>query len=447
MEPVVLAGSDTGALLALRLVATGSVAVNALVLAAVPDIDHAAIEGDEVELRASCPTHQSLLRAGTGAEPGALRPERIPPELREPIPPAAVPVLGLHGDNDFVAPWAKVAPLYATLPNVRVSLVDDGRHDVLNAANHRSVAATIVLFLEELRAGTRPVTSISGDELRRRSVLIEPEELRRKLETGAAPRILDIRWALGDPHGREHYLTGHIPGAVYVDLDTELAAEASAAEGRHPLPDITSLQESARRWGIRQGEPVVVYDDNGGTAAARAWWLLRWGGLTDVRILDGAWRSWTGEASTMDERPDPGDVTLSAGALPTLTVDEAAKLPTHGVLLDARAGERYRGETEPADPRAGHIPGAYSAPTGENLTADGAFRSTDELRTRFADLGVDGSTEIGVYCGSGVTAAHEIAALTVAGLSAALYPGSWSAWSADPRRPIETGDRAKGGTA
>ena len=162
VAPVVLVGSDTGALLALRLVASGGVQADGLVLAGLPDIGAPAIAGDEVELRASCPTHQKLLRAGDQVDLGALRPDRIPPVLREPLPPVDVPVLGLHGDNDFVSPYARVAGIYAALPDARVSLVDDGRHDVLNAANHRSVAATVVLFLERLRAGRDPITG-AGD--------------------------------------------------------------------------------------------------------------------------------------------------------------------------------------------------------------------------------------------------------------------------------------------
>jgi thiosulfate/3-mercaptopyruvate sulfurtransferase len=162
----------------------------------------------------------------------------------------------------------------------------------------------------------------------RRTVLITPHELR---DLGAEPVILDVRWALGDPHGRAHYLAGHIPGAVYVDLDTELAAPPSPARGRHPLPSISALQAAGRRWGVRAGRPVVVYDDNGATAAARVWWLLRWAGLRDVRILDGVLGGWVatgGPLSTTDERPEPDDVALSPGHLPVLTADEAATLPT-----------------------------------------------------------------------------------------------------------------------
>ena len=253
--------------------------------------------------------------------------------------------------------------------------------------------------------------------------------------------LLDVRWALGDPHGREHYLAGHLPGAVFVDLETELADPPSATEGRHPLPSLQRLQSAARRWGIADGDTVVAYDATGGLAAARAWWLLRWGGLTDVHLLDGgldAWRRAGGPVEAGDVVPEPGDVTLPGGGMPVLTIDQAAALPSSGVLLDARAGERYRGEVEPVDPRAGHVPGALSAPTTENLAPDGTFLPAGDLRERFTALGARPGTTVGVYCGSGVTAAHEVAALAAAGIDAALWPGSWSQWSAAPDRPLAT---------
>ena len=179
--------------------------------------------------------------------------------------------------------------------------------------------------------------------------------------------------------------------------------------------------------GDRDGDAVVAYDATGGLAAARAWWLLRWGGLPDVRLLDGGLDAWVragGPVETGDVVPEPGDVTLTGGGMPVLSIDEAAALPASGgVLLDARAGERYRGEVEPVDPRAGHVPGAVSAPTTDNLAADGTFRPADDCGERFAALGVRPGTTVGVYCGSGVTAAHEVAALAVAGIEAALWPG------------------------
>jgi thiosulfate/3-mercaptopyruvate sulfurtransferase len=256
------------------------------------------------------------------------------------------------------------------------------------------------------------------------------------------PALLDVRWALGDAHGRERYLEGHLPGAVYVDLERELSAPASAAGGRHPLPARGELERAARRWGLREGQEAVLYDAVGGVSAARGWWLLRWAGLRDVRLLDGGLAAWVaagGELERGDVVPAPGDVVLRGGELPVLDADGAAALARDGLLLDARAAERYRGETEPVDPRAGHIPGARSAPTVENLAPDGRFLDPAELRARFRAIGVRPGVPVGVYCGSGVSAAHEIVALELAGFDAALYPGSWSAWSADPARPAATG--------
>jgi thiosulfate/3-mercaptopyruvate sulfurtransferase len=255
--------------------------------------------------------------------------------------------------------------------------------------------------------------------------------------------LLDVRWALGDDQGREKYLAGHLPGAVFVDLETELADPPSPEAGRHPLPSLQRLQSAARRWGIRNGDAVVAYDATGGLAAARAWWLLRWGGLPEVRLLDGgvdAWARAGGRLDSGDVVPDPGDVTLTGGGMPVLSIDQAAELPASGgVLLDARAAERYRGEVEPIDPRAGHVPGAVSAPTTANLEPDGTFLRMTELVDRFVTLGVGPRTMVGVYCGSGVNAAHEVAALAAAGIEAALWPGSWSQWAADPSRPASTG--------
>jgi thiosulfate/3-mercaptopyruvate sulfurtransferase len=270
-------------------------------------------------------------------------------------------------------------------------------------------------------------------------VLITAAGLAGLLESGQPVRLLDVRWQLGGPPGRSEYRAGHLPGAVYVDLETELAAPASPAEGRHPLPDLDRLQEAARRWGLHAGDTVVVYDDSNGLAAARAWWLLRWASVARALLLDGglgAWRASGGALDVDDVRPVAGDIDLVGGGLPVMTADEAGQLATSGALLDARSGERYRGEVEPIDRVAGHIPGAISAPTTENLTAAGTFRPVAELTERFATLGVSRYSEVGVYCGSGVTAAHEIAALAVAGYDAKLYSGSWSQWINLPGRPI-----------
>lgn len=272
--------------------------------------------------------------------------------------------------------------------------------------------------------------------------LISVDELAAALSGDATPRLLDVRWSLGGPDGRGEFALGHIPGAVYVDLDEELARHGEPTDGRHPLPEIADLEHSARAWGLTAGDAVVVYDDRGGQSAARAWWLLRHAGLADVRLLDGGWSAWTaaGLPTTTDAAtPPPGDVVLEYGHLPVLGIDEAATLPDHGVLIDARAAERYRGDVEPIDPRAGHIPGAVNAPSADNLGPDGRFLSPSRLVERFASLGVDSRHPVGVYCGSGVTAAHDALALTIAGFEPALYPGSWSQWSNHPDRPVATG--------
>ncbi|MGW0854471.1 sulfurtransferase [Streptomyces sp. NPDC002690] len=253
------------------------------------------------------------------------------------------------------------------------------------------------------------------------------------------PVVLDVRWQLGGPNGRPAYEAGHLPGAVYVDLDSELAGPAGAGGGRHPLPDPEGFGAAMRRAGVSADRPVVVYDGGQGWAAARAWWLLRWAGHGDVRVLDGGLAAWDGELSTDAPRPREGDFRPKPGELPVLDADGAAALARTGVLLDARAGERYRGDVEPIDRVGGHIPGALSAPTGENVGEDGRYLSAARLADRFAALGATGDGEIGVYCGSGVSGAHEVLALEIAGLRAALYPGSWSEWSSDASRPVATG--------
>jgi thiosulfate/3-mercaptopyruvate sulfurtransferase len=271
--------------------------------------------------------------------------------------------------------------------------------------------------------------------------LISVPELAAALREAPGPAVLDVRWRLGGPPGVQSYRAGHLPGAVFADLDRDLAGPPGGAGGRHPPPEAAVFQAAMRRAGISPDRPVVVYDDADSTAAARAWWTLRYFGHGDVRVLDGGYRAWTaaGEPVTAAAAvPAPGTFTAVPGGMPALDAAGAAGLARSGVLLDARAGERYRGEHEPVDPVAGHIPGAVSAPTAANVRADGTFRPADELRARFAGLGAAGP-EVGAYCGSGVTAAHEVLALALAGIPAALYVGSWSGWVTDAGHPVATG--------
>ncbi len=270
--------------------------------------------------------------------------------------------------------------------------------------------------------------------------LIDVRSLARELHGGVV--LLDVRWRLGGLPGIEAYRRGHLPRAVFIDLDRDLAAPPGPA-GRHPLPDRQAFEDAMRRAGVRDDGLVVVYDDADSTAAARAWWTLRYFGHRRVRVLDGGYHAWVEAGhpvTTETPQPVAGDFTARPGGLPLLDADGAAAVAKAGVLLDARAAERYRGEVEPVDPVAGHIPGAVSAPTLGNVGVDGRFLPPGLLRERFAQLGATDAAEVGAYCGSGVTAAHEILALTVAGIPAALYVGSWSNWIADGTRPVQTGD-------
>lgn len=262
------------------------------------------------------------------------------------------------------------------------------------------------------------------------------------LQTQGAPvRLIDVRWRLDRPDGRADYLAGHLPGAVYVPLDTELATHGRADEGRHPLPSTAALQTAVRRWGVHEGDIVVAYDDAKGLSAARAWWLLRQAGV-DVRVLDGGLRAWTAAGRTLetdDVTAEPGDVVLDEIGAHALSIDEAAAFPASGVLLDARAPERYRGEIEPYDPVAGHVPGAVNLPMAVHLDGDGKIRDRDSLRATFAAVGATVGTPVAAYCGSGVTAAHTALIADEIGIDAKVFPGSWSQWSNTPGLPVATG--------
>ena len=258
------------------------------------------------------------------------------------------------------------------------------------------------------------------------------------------PALLDVRWRLNGPPGLRSWLAGHLPGAVYLDLDTDLSAPPGAG-GRHPLPEPALLQAVLRGAGVRQNHPVVVYDDGDGSIAARAWWLLRWAGHQAVAVLDGGYPAWVADGlpvTTDPPTPRPGDIEVVPGGMPVLDATGAARLARTGVLLDARAAERYRGDTEPIDPRAGHVPGARSAPFTGHIGADGRWLSPAGLAARFERIGVSAAQPVGAYCGSGVTASSVVLALEVAGFGpASLYAGSWSHWCLDPARPVATGDQ------
>ena len=273
-----------------------------------------------------------------------------------------------------------------------------------------------------------------------RSPLISAAELQALLHAKTrAVTLLDVRYRMGGPGGPDEYAAGHLPGAAYVDLDADLASPPGAG-GRHPLPEPAVFEAAMHRAGVRGDRPVVVYDDWSALAAGRAWWLLRFHGHGDVRVLDGGLAAWVaegGELATGEVHPEPGDFTVSGEAgMPVVEADEVLAVD---VLVDARAAERYRGEVEPIDPVAGHIPGAVNVPTARNLTPDGRFRPADELRATYAGVGAVPGAEVAAYCGSGVTAVHDLLALEVAGVRAALYPGSWSGWITDPERPVESG--------
>ncbi len=268
------------------------------------------------------------------------------------------------------------------------------------------------------------------------SPLVSAHDLLRML---GPVTVLDVRYQTGVADGRPAYLEGHVPGAVYVDVDDDLAAPpAGPGEhgGRHPLPATADFEAAMRRAGVRADRPVVVYDDWGGRAAARAWWLLRYHGHGDVRVLDGGWSAWRdagGETEEGQVTPEPGDFTAYPGHLPVVDTEDALAVE---VLVDARAHERYAGEHEPIDPVAGHVPGAVNVPTTDNLTPDGRFKDADELRRTYAAVGAVAGADVAAYCGSGVTACHDILALTVARVPAALWSGSWSDWVSDPARPV-----------
>lgn len=272
----------------------------------------------------------------------------------------------------------------------------------------------------------------------RDDVLIPVDALPAALAAGA--QLLDVRWTLGEQPGSGfgRYLQGHLPGARFLDLEAVLTGPTTdPTRGRHPLPDADQLGAGLGALGVDPSRPVVVYDEPGSFAAGRAWWVLRWAGL-EVRVLDGGLRAWVASGRGLEtDEPDaaPGrPLVLTTGHLPTLDADEVAAFD--GVLIDVRGPARYRGEVEPIDPKAGHIPGAVNRPVTGFWDADGLLPPPDAL----ADLlALPEGRPVAVYCGSGVSAAQVVLALASLGVEAALYPASWSGWSSDPGRPVATG--------
>lgn len=277
--------------------------------------------------------------------------------------------------------------------------------------------------------------------------VISPRHLAELLRGPEPPAVLDVRWSLTGPAGREDYEQGHLPGAVFLDVDTELSGKPGPG-GRHPLPTPAALQATLRSAGVEPAVPVVAYDAADGSVAARAWWLLRWAGHQTVAVLDGGFAAWrdAGLPLTTDmPAPRAGTVTVQPPAMPVLDAGQAARLARDGVLLDARAAPRYRGEREPVDPRAGHVPGARNAPFSALTDEQGRWLSPARLREIARQWDADdGDRAVGAYCGSGINACALVLGLELAGVTspqrpAALYAGSWSQWCTDPGRPVATG--------
>lgn len=275
--------------------------------------------------------------------------------------------------------------------------------------------------------------------------LVSAASLAALLSSGERMTLIDVRWRLGSDSGRSEFAEAHLPGAAYVDLDTALAGpvRGDRVGGRHPMPDGSVFQAAMRAAGVSSGRPVVAYDAGNGLGASRAWWLLRYFGKEDVRVLDGGLAAWVAEGGRVEAGevpPEPGDLVVSPGHRRLLDADAAG---AHPLLLDARPADRFRGENEVIDPVPGHIPGARSVPALSSLGADGRFLAAGELRAAFARAGVAAGDDVAVYCGSGVQAAHSALALAQAGVTddAAVYVGSWSDWVSDPDRPVELGPR------
>jgi len=280
------------------------------------------------------------------------------------------------------------------------------------------------------------------------SPLIQVDELARLLEgpEAARPVVLDVRYRMGTSRGFQEFEEGHVPGASYVAMDTELATiRADGVGGRHPMPTDETFSAAMRSAGVTMARPVVAYDDWASLPASRVWWMLRHLGFADVRVLDGGIAAWTAAGQPTDSGPatrGAGDFTASSmGVGHLLDATGATRYAAGHLLLDARPADRFRGENETIDAVAGHIPGAVSAPALASVDRDGRFLDAEELARRFHELGAEDGKTVGTYCGSGVQATHLALALSVAGITdgADVYIGSWSDWITSPDRPIARG--------
>jgi thiosulfate/3-mercaptopyruvate sulfurtransferase len=279
------------------------------------------------------------------------------------------------------------------------------------------------------------------DPIRER-VLLTPQQLQAMLLAGHDITILAVHSV--NPYTGQNYFTGkRIEGAIDTEAYRDFQSPASPSAGQRPLPRIEDLQEKARAWGLRHDSTIVVYDADRSMTAARAWWVLRWAGFSDVRVLDGGFPAWLAAGlpvSDTETQTHPSTITLTGGHMPEFGPDEALHLARSGVLIDARIRPNYiGGVAAPGQPPRGHIPGALSAPAPDNVTDYGNFTESDTLRAMYAALGADGTKPVGVYCGAGMSAAHSVLALAAIGIEAAMYPGSWSHWVTDPDRPVVTG--------
>ncbi|AKU16581.1 sulfurtransferase [Luteipulveratus mongoliensis] len=275
--------------------------------------------------------------------------------------------------------------------------------------------------------------------------LISAEQLHARLDRGEPVVLLDVSWQLGQPSMRPAYDAGHLPGAAWVEFESVLSG-APGDGGRHPMPDLATLEEAMRAAGVSNDSSVVVYDQGNALAASRCWWLLEYCGHECVQVLDGGralWESLGLPLSSDPVAPERGDFVATPPSRDVLDADDAAEYARRSVLIDARPADRFRGENETIDPVAGHIPGALSSPALANLQDDGRFLTGDDLAMRFTSYGIGPHSQVGVYCGSGVQAMHTALALEASGIGAqtAVYVGSWSHWITDPDRPVATSPR------